>query len=159
MNKKRHVRVFIGKHPSLRGREVRVTSYLPTSFNLSFEWIADRSNPTEVLVENFNSSLAQLDRPVDDPPKTQVKIGRGVQENTRQVPQGQGVKRYFSLVFQLIFKQIPVLDCWGQACRVGALKTSRRYFPSIKKTSCLPQEITTRRLQGTTKPLHCKTTV
>ena len=83
LNKKRHVRVFIGKHPSLRGREVRVTSYLPSSFNLSFEWIVDRSNPTEVLVENFNSSLAQLDRPVDDPPKTQVKVGRGVQENTR----------------------------------------------------------------------------
>ena len=32
----------------------------------------------------FNSSLAQLDRPVDDPLKTQVKVGRGVQENTSQ---------------------------------------------------------------------------
>ena len=38
---------------------------------------------------------------------------------------------------------------------VGALKSSRRYFPSFKKTSCLRREITTRRLQGTTKPLHC----
>ena len=34
--------------------------------------------------ENFNSSFVELDRPVNDPTKTQVKAGRGVQENTRQ---------------------------------------------------------------------------
>ena len=43
----------------------------------------DRSSPTEVG-EKFNSSLAQLDRPVDDPRKSQVKAGRGVLENTSQ---------------------------------------------------------------------------
>ena len=32
----------------------------------------------------YNSSPAQLDRLVDDPRKTLVKAGRGVQENTRQ---------------------------------------------------------------------------
>ena len=39
---------------------------------------------------------------------------------------------------------------------VSALKTSRRYFSSFKKTSCLRREIAARRLQGTTKPPHCK---
>ena len=34
--------------------------------------------------EVFNSSLAQLKRPVLDPPKTQVRAGRGVKENTCQ---------------------------------------------------------------------------
>ena len=32
----------------------------------------------------FNSSPAQVDRSVSDPPKNQVNAGRGVQENTRQ---------------------------------------------------------------------------
>ena len=32
----------------------------------------------------FSASFAQLDKPVDDPPKTEAKVGRGVQENTRQ---------------------------------------------------------------------------
>ena len=35
-------------------------------------------------IEVFNSSLAQLKRPVLDPPKTQVRAGRGVKENTWQ---------------------------------------------------------------------------
>ena len=34
--------------------------------------------------EVFNSSVAQLKRSVLDPPKTQVKTGRVMQENTRQ---------------------------------------------------------------------------
>ena len=67
MSNERLIRVFIGKHLSLRGREVKLSSDLPALFDFSFRWIADRSTPT-----------------VPDPPKTQVKAGRGVQENTRQ---------------------------------------------------------------------------
>ena len=49
MSKERRVRDFIGKHLSLRGREVKVTSSeLHASFDFDFGWIGNRSSSTEV---------------------------------------------------------------------------------------------------------------
>ena len=77
MSEERRVRFFIAKHLSLRGREVKAD--LPASFDFGFGWIADRPCSTENLILR-----SKLDKPVDDPPKSEVKVGRGVQENTRQ---------------------------------------------------------------------------
>ena len=35
------------------------------------------------------------------------------------------------------------------------MKTSRRYFSSFKRKSCLPREIAARRFEDTTKPQNC----
>ena len=69
-SKERPVRVFVGKHLSLRGREEKVTVFPDFSalFDFSFRWIADRSSPDRSPIQ----------------PKHEVKAGRGVQENTRQ---------------------------------------------------------------------------
>ena len=72
MSKERPVRDFIGKHLSLRDREVKVT----VSRIARIVWLwADRKPPKL----NWGWTWS-----VPDPPKTEIKAGRGVQENTRQ---------------------------------------------------------------------------
>ena len=68
-SKERPVRVFIGEHLSLRGREEKVTVFRLVRIVWLQFWV-DRG-PVK-------------SRSVPDPPKTEVKAGRGVQENTRQ---------------------------------------------------------------------------
>ena len=69
MSKERPVRDFIGKHLSLRGREVKVTVF-------AIVWLWADRKPFK-LTWGWTWS-------VPDPPKTEIKAGRAVQENTRQ---------------------------------------------------------------------------
>ena len=71
MSKERPVRDFIGEHLSLRGREVKVTVFRVA--RIIWLW-ADR----EPFKLNWGWTWS-----VPDPPKTEIKAGRGVQENTR----------------------------------------------------------------------------
>ena len=81
MSEEGPVRFFIAKHLSLRGREVTVTAFLLDLVIWLWFWV-DRWQA--MFNRKFDNSLDQLDKLVDDPPKTEVKVGRGVQENTRQ---------------------------------------------------------------------------
>ena len=85
--------------------------------------------------------------------------GGGVQENTwqhREAKEANVIYLVFLTNISANFLNLTVMD---SPLGLGALKTSCRYFPLFKKTSFLPREIATRRLQGTTKPPHFKTTV
>ena len=84
MSKVWPVRVFIRSQLFLRGREVKVTVFPTAHIVWLWFWMGRRQVKSNWGWWEFNSSLAHLDRPVDDPPKTKVKAGRGVQENTRQ---------------------------------------------------------------------------
>ena len=78
MSKERPVRVFISNQLFLRGREVKVTVFLVVHIAWLWFWVDRRQAKFNL---KFSSSLALL---VNDPSKTQVKDGRGVQENVRQ---------------------------------------------------------------------------
>ena len=61
----------------LRGWEEKV--------DFDFGWIVDRSSPTEgCWCKNLILHSLGWDRPVDGPPKTQVKAKLDVEENARQ---------------------------------------------------------------------------
>ena len=84
MSKERLVRVLIGNQLSLHGREVKITVFRASHIVWIWFWMDRWQVKSNLSWWEFNSSLAQLDRPVDDPPKTEVKVVRGVQENCRQ---------------------------------------------------------------------------
>ena len=61
VSKERPVRVVVGNQLFLRGREVKATVF--GTAHIDFGWFADRSSPTEVGGEEFNShSLSWADR-------------------------------------------------------------------------------------------------
>ena len=74
MSKERPVRDFIGKYLSFCGREVKVTVFRIARIVWIWFW-ADR----EPFKLNWGWSWS-----VPDPPKAEIKAGRGVQENTGQ---------------------------------------------------------------------------
>ena len=89
MDKEWPVRVFSTDQLFLRGREVKVTVFRIVWL---WFWVGRRQVKSNWRGWcEFNSSLAQLDRLVDDPPKTEVKAGREVQENTRQYREAKEV--------------------------------------------------------------------
>ena len=91
LREERPVRVFIGKHLSLRGGEVKLTV-------LNMILVGSRKSQVQLSFgkSSILHSLSWIDRSWTDPPKTQFKAGRRVQENTRQYRE---VGKRFCVVF------------------------------------------------------------
>ena len=137
MSKERLVRVFIGKHLSLRGREVKVTVFLidcPPRLTL----VLGGSLTGQVQLRcwwKFNSPLVQLGNLVNDPPKTVVKAGRGVQENTRQYREAKEANVVCLVFLTNISTNFLNLIVGDRPVGLVHWKRSHRYFSSFKKTS------------------------